>query len=58
LFNVRHAASSGTSIKPPIRSAACGVMLSQSHPRRITLPKVLIAIPRWSSGSALSARNK
>src|SRR5438128_1772260 len=53
LFSVRQAASAGTSINPPIRSGAAGLIPSQSQPRLITLPSVLIAIPRSVSASGV-----
>ena len=45
LLSVRHAARSGTSISPLMATASAGVIPSQSQPRLITLPKVLMAMP-------------
>ncbi len=45
LLSVRQAARSGASTSPLIREAEAGVRPSQSHPRLITLPNVLIATP-------------
>jgi hypothetical protein len=44
LLSVRQAARSGTSITPPM-SGFGGVTPSQSQPRLITLPNVLMAMP-------------
>ncbi len=45
LLSVRHAARSGASINPLMCADAAGVRPSQSQPRLITLPNVLIAMP-------------
>ncbi len=58
LLSVRAAARAGASIIPAILSGAAGVIPSQSHPRLMTLPKVLTARPRWSSGNENSLRAK
>ena len=58
LLSVRHSAKAGISIAPPIESCVAGVIPSQSHPRRMILPSVLIATPRWSSGSGTTSRTR
>ena len=45
LLSVRHAARSGASINPPMWPRGGGATPSQSHPRLMTLPNVLIAMP-------------
>ena len=45
------AANSGASTNPVIRASAAGASPSHSHPRLITLPKVLIATPSRSGGT-------
>ena len=51
LLSVRHAARSGASISPVMCDRAAGARPSQSHPRLMILPNVLIAIPSRSAGS-------
>jgi hypothetical protein len=56
LLSVRLAASAGTSTSPPICSGTEGVTPSHSQPCLITLPKVLTATPRRSSGRGADSR--
>ncbi len=53
LLSVRQPARSGASMSPLTRDGVAGVRPSQSHPRLMTLPNVLIAMP---SRSILDAR--